>query len=176
MTIRQFDGMAPDIAKSAFVDETAVVIGDVAIRDDASIWPMVVARGDVHAIKIGARTNIQDGSILHVTQDNEFNPGGYALTIGADVTVGHGAILHACTIEDMSLIGMGATVLDGAVIPTKTMVGAASLVPPRKVLESGYLYVGSPVKQVRPLTKKELAYLAYSSQHYVNLKNKHIIR
>lgn len=127
---------------------------NVVLGDDASLWPMAVARGDVQAIRIGARTNIQDGSILHVTQDNRFNPGGRALIVGDDVTVGHGVILHACTVEDLVLVGMGSTVLDGAVIQRRVMIGAGSLVPPNKVLESGYLYLGNPVKQARPLMKR----------------------
>jgi carbonic anhydrase/acetyltransferase-like protein (isoleucine patch superfamily) len=174
MTIRTFEGISPKIAASAYIDEAAVVIGEVTIDADASLWPMVVARGDVQSIMIGARTNIQDGSILHVTSDNVFTPGGFALTIGDDVTVGHGAILHACTIGNLCLIGMGATVLDGAVVPERTMIGAGALVPPGKRLESGFLYIGSPVRQARSLKQAELDYLEFSSRHYVELKNKHL--
>ena len=173
MSIRSFQGVSPQIAASAYVDAAAVVIGDVTIGADASLWPMVVARGDVQSISIGERTNIQDGAVLHVTSDNSFTPGGFALTIGGDVTVGHGAILHACTIGDFALIGMGAVVLDGAVVPERTMVGAGGLVPPGKRLESGYLYVGSPVRQARPLKQAELDCLEFSSRHYVDLKNRH---
>ncbi|HHH35861.1 MAG TPA: gamma carbonic anhydrase family protein [Gammaproteobacteria bacterium] len=173
MSLRSFCGSSPRIAPSAYVDETALVIGDVTIGEDSSLWPMAVARGDVHRITIGARTNIQDGSILHVTQDNAFNPGGFPLNIGDEVTVGHGAILHACTIGDRVLVGMGATVLDGAVIHGHAMIAAGALVPPGKVLDGGYLYVGSPARQVRPLTDKELEYLAFSARHYVALKNQH---
>lgn len=174
MTIRTFNGIHPDIAPSAFVDDTALVIGEVSIGDDASLWPMTVARGDVHRITIGARTNIQDGAVLHVTQDNEYNPGGFTLRIGNDVTVGHGAIIHACTIDDLVLIGMGAIILDGAHIPSRVMIGAGALVSPGKQLESGYLYIGSPARQARKLTGKELAYLEFSAQHYVALKNRHL--
>lgn len=174
MATRTFEGVQPAIGERVWIDPTAVVIGRVDIGDDASLWPMTVARGDVHTITIGARTNIQDGSVLHVTADNAFNPGGFPLTIGADVTVGHGAILHACTVEDLVLIGMGATVLDGAVIRARTMVAAGSLVPPGKVLESGHLYLGSPVKQIRRLTDTELAWLETSARHYVELKDRHM--
>jgi len=174
LAIRNYLDIAPSIAASAFIDETALVIGDVTIGEDASLWPMVVARGDVNSITIGARTNIQDGSVLHVTADNEFNPGGSPLIVGEDVTVGHGAILHACTIGNFSLVGMGATLLDGAVIEDHVMVGAGALVAPGKTLESGYLYVGSPARQARPLKEKELAWLEYSSGHYVALKNNHM--
>jgi len=171
MSIRAFRGIEPTIAGSAYVDEAAVVIGDVTIGADASLWPMVVARGDVQLIHIGDRSNVQDGAVLHVTSDNRFTPGGFPLVIGNDVTVGHGAILHACRIGDFVLIGMGATVLDGAVVPDRTMVAAGALVPPGKQLESGYLYVGSPVRQARALKPVELDYLEFSSRHYVELKN-----
>lgn len=174
MPIRTYQNITPSLGKNVYIDPMAVAIGDVTIGDDSSLWPFVVARGDVHKITIGARTNIQDGSVLHVTQDNEFNPGGFALTIGNDVTVGHKAVLHACTIEDFTLIGMGAIVLDGAVIPKHTMVAAGSIVSPGKILESGYLWLGTPAKRARPLTEKELAYLEYSAKHYVNVKNKHL--
>ncbi len=174
MSIRKYQGVAPQIASTAFVDPDAVVIGDVTIGEDSSLWPTVVARGDVQRIVIGRRTNIQDGSVLHVTADNEFNPGGHPLIIGDGVTVGHKAILHACTIGDYALIGMGATVLDGAVIGAKAMIGAGSVVSPGKQLEGGYLYLGIPAKQARPLTEKELAYLEFSAGHYVSLKNKHM--
>lgn len=174
MAIRVFQGISPTIAATAYVDDAALVIGDVTIEEDASLWPMVVARGDVHSITIGARTNIQDGSVLHVTQDNRFTPGGYALRIGSDVTVGHRVTLHACTVEDLCLIGMGATVLDGAVIRSRVMVGAGSLVTQGKELESGYVYLGSPARKARPLTERESSYLTFSAAHYVELKNRHM--
>jgi carbonic anhydrase/acetyltransferase-like protein (isoleucine patch superfamily) len=174
MTIRKFENCVPRIAASAYVDETALVIGDVSIADDASLWPQVVVRGDVNGIVIGARTNIQDGSVLHVSHDSDFAPGGYALHIGADITVGHKAILHGCTVEDRCLIGMAATVMDGAIVRSGAMVGAGSLVPPGRELDGGYLWVGSPVRQVRPLRKQEVAFLDYSAAHYVELKNRHL--
>ncbi len=174
MAIRVFNGIIPTVAATAFVDDTALVLGNVTVGDDSSLWPMAVARGDVHAITIGQRTNIQDGTVLHVTQANEFNPGGYPLHIGDDVTVGHNVTLHACTIENLCLIGMGSTVLDGAIIRSRVMVGAGSLVTSGKELESGYLYLGSPAKKIRPLTERELAYLPFSAGHYVELKNRHL--
>ncbi|PCH60776.1 MAG: gamma carbonic anhydrase family protein [Gammaproteobacteria bacterium] len=176
MNIRPYKNQSPNIASSAYIDESACVIGNITIDEDVSVWPMAVVRGDVNTITIGTRTNIQDGAILHVTCDSEFVPGGKSLVIGNDVTVGHGAILHACTIEDLCLIGMNSTVLDGAIVKSKIMVAAGSVVAPDKVLESGYLYVGSPAKQVRLLTEKELAYLEFSAQHYVNLKNDYLNR
>ncbi len=173
MTIRRFADCLPRIAAGAYVDEAALVIGDVEIGEDSSLWPQVVARGDVHSIRIGARTNIQDGSILHVTQDNAFSPGGHALVIGDEVTVGHGAILHGCTVEDRCLVGMGATVLDGAVVRSGAMIAAGALVPPGKDLAGGHLYVGSPARPARPLRPEERDYLAFSAAHYVELKARH---
>lgn len=174
MPIRRYLDVTPQLGKNVFVDDMALAVGDVTIGDDASLWPFVVARGDVQKISIGARTNIQDGSVLHVSQDNRFNPGGYPLVIGASVTVGHNVILHGCTVEDYALIGMGSIILDGAVVQQRAMLAAGSLVSPGKVLDSGYLWLGRPAKKLRPLTDEELAYLEYSANHYVELKNKHL--
>ena len=173
MAIRTYQGITPRIDPTAFIDETAAVIGDVVIGEDSSIWPMVVIRGDIQPIRIGNRTNIQDGSILHVTGDTPYTPGGFPLEIGDEVTVGHGAILHACTIQALCLIGMGATVLDGAVVESGAMVGAGALVPPGKRLEGGYLWIGAPVKKARALTGKEREFLTFSMRSYVEVKNKH---
>ena len=173
MAVRHYQGISPRIAASAYVDAGAVVIGDVTIGEDASLWPMVVARGDINFIEIGARTNIQDGTILHVSHDSEFAPGGFPLRIGADITVGHQVILHGCHIEDGCLVGMGATVMDGAILRTGVLLGAGSLVPPGQELEGGYLWVGSPARRVRPLREQERAFLEYSPQHYVELKNQY---
>jgi carbonic anhydrase/acetyltransferase-like protein (isoleucine patch superfamily) len=174
MTIRRYQGISPSIASSAYVDASAVVIGDVTIGEDVSLWPMVVARGDVNSIEIGARTNIQDGTILHVSHDSEFAPGGFPLRIGADITVGHQVILHGCHIEDGCLVGMGATVMDGAILRSGVLLGAGSLVPPGQVLDGGYLWVGSPARRVRPLREQEYAFLEYSPRHYVELKNQYL--
>lgn len=170
--IRPYKNILPKIAGSAYIDASAVVIGDVEIGEDSSVWPMVAIRGDVNSIRIGERTNIQDGSVLHVTHaGGPLSPEGNALYVGSDVTVGHGAILHACTIEDKCLIGMGSTVLDGAVIQSGAMVGAGSVVSPGKVLEGGYLYLGTPARKARELSQKEKDFLSYSAQHYLALKN-----
>lgn len=147
----------------------ATVIGEVTLGTDASVWPGAVVRGDVNRIAIGAATNIQDGSVLHVSHRGEHNPEGGALVIGARVTVGHTVILHACTIEDECLIGMGSIVLDRAVIQKHVLLGAGSLVPEGKTLESGWLYLGRPAKPVRRLTGEEIAYFNYSAEHYVKL-------
>jgi carbonic anhydrase/acetyltransferase-like protein (isoleucine patch superfamily) len=171
--IRCFESYTPQIDETAFVDESAVVTGNVVIGKDSSVWPCCSIRGDIHSISIGDRSNIQDGSVLHVTHDSEYSPGGNKLTVGNDVTVGHNVVLHACTVEDLCLIGMGSVVLDGSVVKSGAMVGAGSLVPPNKVLEGGFMWLGSPVKKARELTEKEKSFLTYSAQHYVDLKNRH---
>ena len=171
--IRSFEGITPVIGASTFIDETAVVIGNVTIGEDSSVWPTTVIRGDVNRITIGDRTSIQDGSVLHVNHDADYNPGGDPLSVGSDVTVGHKVMLHGCTIEDRCLIGMSSTILDKVVIESNTMIGAGSLVSPGKVLEGGYLYVGAPARQVRKLTDEELAYLDYAADFYAQLKSRH---
>jgi carbonic anhydrase/acetyltransferase-like protein (isoleucine patch superfamily) len=170
-SIRSYKGITPQLDDSVYIDETSVIVGDVRLGKDASVWPLVSARGDVNHIEIGERTNIQDNSVLHVTHKNTENPNGYPLLIGNDVTIGHKVMLHGCIIKDRVLVGMGSIVLDGATIESDVMIGAGSLVPPNKVLESGYLYVGSPVKQARPLTDKEKAFLLRSANNYVQNKN-----
>ncbi|VAW53407.1 Protein YrdA [hydrothermal vent metagenome] len=171
--IRSFENHNPDISDTAFVDDSAIITGNVVLGEDSSVWPCCSVRGDIHSITIGKRSNIQDGSILHVTHDSEYAPGGFKLVVGDDVTVGHNVVLHACTVEDLCLIGMGSVVLDGAVVQSGAMVGAGSLVPPKRVLEGGYMWLGSPVKQVRELSEKEKSFLKYSAQQYVKLKNRH---
>ena len=172
--LRRYKESYPQCGQRVMIDAASVVIGDVALGDDVSIWPLVAIRGDVNQVRIGARTNIQDGSVLHVTHKSASNPEGFPLTIGADVTVGHKAMLHACTIGDRVLVGMGSIVLDGALIEDDVMIGAGSLVPPGKRLESGYLYLGSPVRQVRPLSEQEIAGLLYSANNYVRWKDDYL--
>lgn len=172
--IRSYKGITPQIGERVYIDESSVLVGDINIGNDASIWPLVAARGDVNHIVIGARSNIQDGSVLHVTHKNHENPDGYPLIIGEDVTIGHKVMLHGCTIQDRVLVGMGAIVLDGVIVESDVMIGAGSLVPPGKRLESGYLYIGSPVKQARPLNEKERAFLVKSAQNYVQNKNDYL--
>ena len=174
MTIRQFENILPAIGDNTFVDDTALVIGDVVIGDDCSVWPMVVMRGDVNKIRIGHRSNIQDGSVLHVTHPHESMPEGYGLQVGNNVTVGHKVILHGCTVGDDCLIGMGATIMDGAVVHPYTLVGAGSLVSPGKELEGGYLWLGAPVRKARPLTREERKWIDYSAKHYMALKDRYL--
>lgn len=173
--IRSFQGISPVIGEGTYVDEAATVIGDVVLGDDVSIWPGTVVRGDVNYIRIGSRTNVQDGTIIHVTHDGPYGkPGGFATVIGEDVTIGHAAVIHACVIEDACLIGMGATILDGAIIRKNGFVGAGAVVPPGKTVESGELWLGNPAKCVRKLGEKEIEQLYYSAQHYVRLKDKYL--
>jgi len=157
-----------------YVDEWALVIGRVTLGDDVSLWPFAVARGDVNRIEIGARTNIQDGSVLHVVGDSPSIPGGLPLIIGEDVTVGHKAMLHAARIGHRCLIGMAAVVLDGAVIEDEVIVAAGSVVPPGKRLTSRGLYMGNPAKRVRELSAAEIERLFSSAAHYVELKNDYL--
>lgn len=173
-TVRPFNGEYPEIGERVWIDPAATVIGRVRLGDDVSVWPGTVLRGDVHRIQIGARSNIQDGSIAHVTHDGIYSPGGFPLIVGEDVTVGHAAVLHACRIGDRCLIGMGAIVLDGAVIESDVMLAAGSLVSPGKHLKSGWLYRGRPAQPARELTAQQLEALRYSAEHYVRLKEQYL--
>lgn len=174
MTISSFQGIAPQLGARVYVDPSAVVIGRVTVGEDSSIWPTAVVRADVHEIHIGARTSIQDGSVLHVTHDGPHSPGGRSLIVGSDVTIGHRVVLHACTIGSACLVGMGTLVLDDVVTEDFVMIGAGAVVPPGKRLESHGLYVGSPARRIRELTEKEIAFLTYSSAQYVKLKNEYL--
>lgn len=172
--LRTYKGIFPTVSNSNYIDPSAIVVGDITLADDVSIWPLVAARGDVNTITIGARTNIQDGTVLHVTRKSEHNPKGNPLIIGADVTVGHKCMLHGCMLGDRILVGMGAIIMDGAVIEDDVFIGAGSLVPPNKTLVSGYLYVGNPVKQIRLLKESEATFLQQSALNYVDLKNDYL--
>ena len=172
LSIRRFEHFEPKVPKSTFVDKSAVIIGDVEIGADSSIWPMTVIRGDMHCIRIGSRTSIQDGSILHITHAGPFNADGWPLTIGDDCTIAHSVTLHGCTIGNKVLVGMGSIVMDGAVVEDEVVIGANSLVPPGKRLESGYMYIGSPAKQTRPISDKEREFFSYSANNYKTLKDR----
>ncbi len=170
--IAPYQGSVPKIAATAWVHPSAQIIGDVDIGERTSVWCNTVVRGDVNFIRIGNETNIQDLCTLHVSHMRADSPGsGAALIIGERVTVGHNVILHGCEIGDECLIGMGSIVMDKVVLQSRVLLGAGSLVPEGKVLESGYLYLGRPAKQLRPLTEEELAHFAYSAAHYVRLAN-----
>ncbi|ABU60639.1 gamma carbonic anhydrase family protein [Francisella tularensis] len=171
--IRSFNDKYPKVADSAYVDESAAVIGDVILKEDSSIWSQVSVRGDLLTITIGKGTNIQDCSTLHTTEYPKDSGQGFALTIGDYVTVGHGVVLHGCEIKNNCLIGMGSIVLDGAVVEPWVFLGAGSLVPPGKTLESGYMYLGSPAKKVRPISEHERQIIKENAEHYVKVKNRY---
>lgn len=176
MTIRAYKDKTPKLASGVYIDESSVLVGDIELGKDVSIWPLVAARGDVNFIKIGARTNIQDGSILHLSRPSKGKPEGSPLIIGEDVTVGHKVMLHGCTLGNRILVGMGAIVMDDVIVEDEVIIGAGSLVPPGKRLQSGYLYVGSPVKPARPLNDAEKAFLTDSAQNYVILKDEYLVQ
>ena len=172
--IRTWQDTRPVLGQRVYVDPAATVIGDVHLGDDASVWPGAVIRGDVHRIRVGARSNIQDGAVIHVTHDGPYTPGGQPCLIGDDVTIGHGAVVHACTLGDACLVGMHATVLDGAVVEPRAFVAAGALVPPGKRVGSGELWVGNPARMVRKLDARAIGQLDYSAAHYVKLKNRYL--
>lgn len=174
MNIRSYQNIFPKIGARTYIDPAATVIGKVEIGDDASIWPGASVRGDMHYIKIGNSTSIQDGCVLHITHDSTYNPAGFPLTIGNHVTVGHQAVLHGATIHDFCLIGIGAILLDGSIVESDVILAAGSLVPPGKSLTSGYLWMGNPVIKKRPLTEAERQFIRYSAQNYVKLKNEYL--
>ena len=174
MAIRPYKDISPSLGAGVYIDPQDAVIGDVSIGADSSIWPMCTLRGDVNHIRIGERTNIQDGSVIHVTRKRPERPQGYATIVGNDVTVGHRVTLHGCTVEDLCLIGMGALGLDGAVIRSHVLLGAGSLVSEGKELESGYLWLGRPAKRIRELTDEEMKLFAHSARNYVKLKNDYL--
>ncbi|MDC9728098.1 MAG: gamma carbonic anhydrase family protein [Methyloprofundus sp.] len=174
MALRTFKTKHPEVGERVYLDDSAVIIGDVRLADDVSIWPTVVIRGDVASIEIGATTNIQDGSVLHVSHKGKYTPKNAPLKIGKGVTVGHRAVVHACTVGDYCLVGIGAIIMDNAILEDYVMLGAGALVPAGKVLESGYLYIGAPAKKSRLLTTQEKEFLEYSANHYVILKDEYL--
>lgn len=166
--IKPYKGIYPKIHPTVFVAENAVIIGDVEIGADSSIWYGTVIRGDVNYIRIGERTNIQDGTIIHVDHKK------YPTIIGSNVTVGHKVMLHACTVEDYCLIGMSATVMDGVVVGKQSIVAAGAVVPPGKIIEPQSLWAGVPAKFIRKLTDEELTWLEKSAENYVKYKNSYL--
>ena len=174
MNIRPWRDARPAIGQRVWIDPAAVVIGRVTIGDDASIWPGAVLRGDVNTIEIGARTSIQDGSVLHVASARMAGEQGIPLLVGEECTVGHRVILHACTIGRRCLVGMGAIVMDGAVVGDEVIIGAGALVPADRQLPPRTLWMGSPARAVRALTATEIAMLAESAEHYGALKDDYL--
>jgi carbonic anhydrase/acetyltransferase-like protein (isoleucine patch superfamily) len=175
MEPRAYRGVSPTLGARVYVDPAATLVGDVVLGDDVSLWPGVVVRGDVNFIRIGARSNVQDGTVIHVSHDGPHaRLGGFATVIGDDVTIGHKAIVHACRIEDAVLIGMGAIVLDGAVVEKHGFIGAGALVTPGRVVGSGELWLGNPARKARMLSDAEIEALYYSAGHYVRLKDEYL--
>ncbi|HHW4681472.1 MAG TPA: gamma carbonic anhydrase family protein [Xylella taiwanensis] len=172
--IRPFLDKTPQLGCAVYIDPTSTVIGDVILGDDVSVWPQAVIRGDVNHIRIGARSNVQDGTIIHVSHHSPYNTTGHPTLIGTDVTIGHGTIIHACTIENLCLIGMGACILDGVTVKKYGFVGAGAVVSPNKVVGEAELWLGNPARLVRKLSDKEIESLHYSAQHYVQLKNRYL--
>jgi carbonic anhydrase/acetyltransferase-like protein (isoleucine patch superfamily) len=174
-TISAYQGIFPQLGDSVYIHPSANVIGDVVLGDHASVWPGTVIRGDVNHIRIGAGSNIQDLSVLHVSHKSSWDVDGSPLIIGENVTIGHKVVLHGCNIADECLIGMGSIVMDKVIVQKHVLLGAGSLVPEGKVLESGYLYLGSPAKKVRALSDQEIAHFMYSANHYIKLKNIYLV-
>ena len=174
LSVREHLGIRPTLGVRVYIDPLATVIGDVTLGDDVSVWPGAVIRGDLHRIRIGHHTNVQDNAVLHITSRSDTHPDGWPLTVGDNVTIGHHATLHGCTVGNRVLIGIGAIVLDGAVIPDDVMVGAGTLVPPGKQLESGHLYLGAPARKTRPLAETDILHLMEVTAHLVSLKDEYL--
>jgi len=161
--ILPFRGHLPRIAASAFVAPTAAIIGDVVIGEEASVWFGCTLRGDINSIRVGARSNLQDGTVVHVDRDR------FAIHIGADVTIGHAAVIHACTLEDGCFVGIGAVVMDGALVESGAMVAAGALVTPGKRVPAGEVWAGRPARRLRLLSAEERANLTDIAGRYVAL-------
>ncbi|MGM0914656.1 MAG: gamma carbonic anhydrase family protein [Pseudomonadota bacterium] len=174
MAIRPWKGKHPSLGERVYIDPASLVLGDVELGDDCSVWPMAVIRGDMHRIRIGARVSVQDGCVLHITHASDFNPGGYPLTVGDDVTIGHKAILHGATLGSRILVGMGAIVMDGAVVEDEVIIAAGAVVPPGKHLEGGHVYAGNPARALRPLKETEREFFPYTAGNYVRLKDDYL--
>jgi len=172
--LRSFNGITPQLGARVYIDPAATVIGDVVLGDDVSVWPGAVIRGDMHRIRIGARSNVQDNAVLHITHASDYNPGGWPLVIGEDVVIGHRAILHGCTLGNRILVGNGAIVNDGAIVADEVIIGAGCMVPPGRTLESGYVYVGNPCRQGRAVKDSERKFFRYSPANYVRLKDRYL--
>lgn len=174
MPLTSYLNTSPVLGERVFIHSSSQIIGEVKLGDDSSVWCNTVLRGDVNRIVIGRGSNVQDLTMGHVSHKTPEKPEGSPLLVGDYVTVGHSVILHGCTIGNECLIGMGSIIMDDAIIPDHVMIGAGSLISPGKVLESGMLYMGRPAKLVRALTAEEIAYLRYSAEHYMQVKNNYL--
>lgn len=174
MPVAPYLDASPQLAERVYVHDSAQLIGNVRIGADSSVWCNAVLRGDVNDIVIGRCSNIQDFTMGHVAHRTPHKPLGSPLVIGDYVTVGHSVLLHGCRIGNECLVGMGSIVMDDVIVPDQVMIGAGSLVAPGKTLQSGFLYVGRPVRKVRPLTGAEISWLRYSAEHYVRVKDNYL--
>lgn len=174
MPLSNYQDSNPQLATGVYHHASAQIIGSVSIGADSSIWCNAVLRGDVNEISIGVGSNVQDLTMCHVSHKTEKKPQGSPLVIGDYVTIGHSVILHGCRIGNEVLVGMGSIVMDDVIVPDHVMIGAGSLISPGKVLESGYLYMGRPAEKIRPLTEAEIAWLRYSAEHYIRVKNNYL--
>lgn len=172
--LRSYGDITPTLGKRVYIDPAATVIGDVVLGDDVSVWPGAVVRGDMHSIRVGHRSNVQDNAVLHITHPSDYNPGGWPLVIGDDVVIGHAAVVHGCRIGNRVLIGIGAIINDGTVVEDEVIIGSGCLVPPGKTLASGFVYVGNPCRQLRPITDQERSFFTYSAANYVKLKDEYL--
>ncbi len=173
--VQSFEGHIPKLAEGVFIHPRATVIGQVSLGRDVSVWPGAVIRGDMHWIRVGDRSNVQDNAVIHVTHASEnFNPDGWPTDIGNDVVIGHRAVLHGCKVEDRVLVGIGAILNDGVHVESEVIIGAGAVVPPGKRLASGFVYVGNPAIASRPLKEAERNFLRYSPQKYIELKNQYL--
>jgi carbonic anhydrase/acetyltransferase-like protein (isoleucine patch superfamily) len=173
MTVRAYLDKSPSLGEGVYVDPTALVIGEVTLGAQASVWPMTVIRGDVNWIQVGARSNVQDGSILHVSRPHAGRHEGWPLVVGEEVTIGHQVVIHGCTIGNRCLVGIGSIVLDGVVVEDEVMIGAGSVVTPGKRLASRGLYLGNPARRVRELTADEIERFPVVARHYINLQREY---
>ena len=174
MSVRPYLDFRPEVGRGVWIDPAATVIGRVTIGDDASLWPGVIVRGDVNWITIGARTNIQDGSVLHVGSPRLAGGDGIPCIVGEECSIGHAAVVHACTLGRRCLVGMGAILMDGAVVGDECIIGAGALVTAGTMIPPRTLWVGSPARQRRALEAREIEFLAESAAHYVALKDDYL--
>ena len=172
--IRPVRNKHPVLGQRTYIDPACTIIGEVELGDDVSVWPGTVIRGDVNHVRIGARSNVQDGTVIHVSHASPYNKGGYPTLVGEGVTIGHGCIIHACTIGDYCLVGMGACILDGAVIEAHAFIAAGAIVGPGKHVRSGELWAGNPARLMRQLSEQDIEGLRYSADHYVRLKDQYL--
>ena len=175
MTCRIFEAKQPYIAMGAFIDQSSLLIGDVEVGEESSIWPFAILRGDVQAVRVGMKTNVQDGCVLNVVSPSDRNPNGHPVVIGDFVSIGHQSALHGCTIGNNVHLGPGSIILEGAVIPSNTIIAAGSVVAADAKLEAGHLWAGTTLEKSRKLTKEDIVNIKAMAEEYVLLKNRYLL-